>query len=141
MGCTLSSSKASPDDPPGAAGSSGGIVEGKSAAAYDRDAVFTSLSGVKVNLLKAYAEEYIEQKGKRGPDDAFTKEARKLVEGELANLHQAQIRLAAHLPALLAAGDDDDRASNLVKMAMNENDGAEQYKRELKVSCPELDCS
>lgn len=105
----------------------------------DRKAVLKSIIRAETNttILKNFVESYIELRDKRGPKDAMAVEfsTSSLIpkESELdVNLHE----LAAHLPKMLAAGD---QAQELVEKAMKANDDAASFMRELKEKlCPEL---
>ena len=94
----------------------------------DRMAVLTSVTGAEsiTGLLKNFVESYVELRDEHGADDAMAVEFSKTFlvpkERELdLRLHE----LAAHLPKMLAAGD---QAQELVQRSMKANDDA--------ASCP-----
>ena len=105
----------------------------------DRMAVLKSIVDVESNLdvLKNFVDSYVEIRDKSGPKDALAIEFSKsyLIPKE-AELELSRHELAAHLPKMLAAGD---QAKALVERNLQANDTAAAYDRELKEKlCPEL---
>jgi hypothetical protein len=103
----------------------------------DRKEVMTSISNVSsaTNILKVYVEAYVTKREERGLSDAWTVEQGKMVGPQMEELEIAQIKLSAHLPKMLAAGDT---TAWLVEKSMEANDAAAAYTRQLEHICPEL---
>lgn len=105
----------------------------------DRMAVLKSITEVESNLsvLKNFVESYVELRTKDGPKDAMAVEfATSWLVPKESELELSLHGLAAHLPKMLAAGD---QTKELVEDAMKANDEAATYTRELKEKlCPEL---
>jgi len=105
----------------------------------DRMAVLKSITGAEsgLSVLKNFVESYVEVRDKDGADDAMAVEfSTTFLLPKERELDLRLIELAAHLPKMLAAGD---QAQELVQKSMKANDDAASFMRELKEElCPEL---
>ena len=87
-------------------------------------------------MLKAYVEAYTTFRDAGKPEETMLEALRQQAVTQLAELEMAQIALGAHLPKMLSAGDG---ASSLVEQAMESNDAAAAYYRQVtETACPEL---
>ena len=96
------------------------------------------ISGVRgdTRMLKAYVEAYTTFRDAGKPEETMLEALRQQAVTQLAELEMAQIALSAHLPKMLSAGDG---ASSLVEQAMESNDAAAAYYRQVtETACPEL---
>ena len=96
------------------------------------------ISGVRgdTRMLKAYVEAYTTFRDAGKPEETMLEALRQQAVTQLAELEMAQIALSAHLPKMLSAGDG---ASWLVEQAMESNDAAAAYYRQVtETACPEL---
>ena len=93
------------------------------------------------SMLKAYVEAYTKFRkifadAMDAGNVAQLEALRQQAVTQLAELEMAQIALSAHLPKMLSAGDG---ASWLVEQAMESNDAAAAYYRQVtETACPEL---